>query len=276
MYYIQLWILVAVNCLLALASYVTLGAGLMVICFGAFFGVGAVVAAVLHSTYELPLPVAISLSGMLCAICGIAMAVLFTRLRGFEFAIATLGLGELVRIIATNMPDFGGALGFSRVSLDPQPILATAILCFIGVCFWVFERSQARRALALIRSSEIRAITMGIDVRAHRWVAVGIGALLAGIAGGIYIHTVGLVEPESYGFAASVQVLLFAIIGGTKDFKGPLIAATLLTAIPEVLRFSPALRMVLYGTCLVATAVFLPDGISGWWKSRVASWQHAR
>lgn len=264
MYYLQVATLVAINLFLALGAYLPLSTGLMVMCFGALMSVGAVASATAHANLGVPFPVAVLLGGAAAAGAGLVVSMLCSRLTGFLFAVATLGIGELARVIAINSELLGGALGYRDVKMVPYPFYWA---CLIGtasallILLSLFERSAARHALAVLRENQSLATSLGISGPRHRLGAVTAGGFLVGLGGGFYIHSVGLLDPRMFGFEHSLLILVFAVLGGVRHFTGPLLGAVALTILPEALRFSPSSRMVLYGTVLVIVAVLRPEGI---------------
>lgn len=261
MYYQQVATLAAINCLLALAAYVPYSAGLLVVCLGTFMSVGAVASASVYSVGTVPFPLALLCGGLVAALFAFAVSIICYRLKGFEFALATLGIGELTRVIATNSGMLGGALGYSNVRSDVSPLYAFLSLVAVAALFYRFDRSAVRKALLVLRENETLAPTLGIKGTSHAVFAVTMAGLLAGLGGSLYIHTVGILDPKMFGFENSVQILVYPILGGLGSFIGPIIAGSALTVIPELLRFTPPFRMILYGASLVAAVVFLPDGI---------------
>src|SRR5205085_10196082 len=119
MYYLQIAILVAINCLLALSIYLPLSTGLMAVCFGSLMSIGAITAAWAYSSAGLPFSLAILSGGMVAAVAGTIIFYLCKKLTGFLFAVATLGIGELAHVVAINTEALGGALGYKNVQLMP-------------------------------------------------------------------------------------------------------------------------------------------------------------
>jgi branched-chain amino acid transport system permease protein len=252
--------LAVISCLLALGAYVTLSAGLMVVCFGAIMSLGGIVAAVMVSN-GVPYPVSLLIGGFSGAVAGALVYFTCSHLLRFLFAVGTLGFGELARVVAINTSSLGGALGYKSVTMAAPVACTFAILLLAMVSFFFFERSPIRSAFRLIKEDDVSAASIGIDVHSHRLAAMVISSFLVGLAGGLYIHAVGLLEPRMFGFENSVQILMFAIVGGTATSVGPVLAGVSLTILPELLRFSTSLRMLIYGAVLVAVMVFRPEGI---------------
>ena len=272
MYYLQVSTLVLINCLLAMGIYLPLSAGRMVMCMGTLMSAGAIASAMGHSSFGIPFPLALLIGGLVAAILGAFIAALCERLVGFLFAVATLGLGELARVIVVNVEWLGGALGYRDVILISPPVYFTTLLfTFAGsvVLLSLFERSAGRRALAVLRENDTLAASLGINGFTHRFGALVAGAFLSGIAGGFYIHTVGILDPRMFGFESSLLILMFAIFGGTRNYLGAVAGAIILTVLPELFRFSPTYRMILYGLTLVLVAVLRPEGVLSAFPSKL-------
>jgi branched-chain amino acid transport system permease protein len=209
---------------------------------------------------------AILIGGIVAAFAGTLIAALCDRLVGFLFAVATLGLGELARVTVINTEALGGALGYKNVELVSFNSYFTYLLLTITCCVMLlilFERSATRKALAVLRENNILAASLGINGSWLKMGTVAAGGFIAGVAGGFYIHSVGILDPRLFGFESSLLIVTFAILGGTRNFLGAIIGATLLTVIPEMLRFSSTYRMVLYGLTLVLVIILRPEGVLG-------------
>lgn len=260
MYVIQVLTLVVINGLLGLGAYLPLAGGRIVVCSGAFAGVGAIAATVAHERYDLPYAVALLLGMCSAGVFAGLVGILTARLQGFAFALATLGVGELARVGVVNSPALGGALGFP--SFRAGPPLEAAIL--VGLCLALvvrFELSSRRAVVAVLRTNERLAEGLGINVAAERLRLIVASGVLSGLAGGLHIGAVGLLAPATFGYERSIESLLFPIAGGTGSFLGPVIGAFLLTVAPEWLRFSLAFRQVLFGALMIAVMGLRPQGL---------------
>jgi branched-chain amino acid transport system permease protein len=259
-YALHLAELAAINCMLALGAYVSLSSGLMVVCFGAVMSVGGIAGAAAYSAGA-PYFVAALIGGIVGAVCGGIICSLCAPLTRFMFAMATIALGELGRVIAVNTEVLGGALGYKNVRPDPSVLYSIGILAvFLAVFRW-YEHSPFRTAVHLVKNNDVAASGLGIDVAIHRVAAVVAASFLVGVSGCMYIHSVGLLDPKMYGFENSVQILVFALVGGTAGYAGPLLGAVALTVLPELLRFSTSARMLLYGLALVVVMAVRPEGL---------------
>ena len=187
------------------------------------------------------------------------------RLRGVFLAIATLAFGEVVRILLINQAWTGGAQGLSFPKLVG---ISQAWLALVAVAyfFWRLGGSRLGRAFAAIREDELAARAMGIDVTRHRMSAFVISGAVAGLYGVLLAHAVRFAEPNEFGFAAAVEGLVTAVVGGITLFAGPVLGSVFLTSLPELQRAIGVeagwIRPFVSGLMLLLVIVFLPGGLA--------------
>jgi len=272
-----------INMLLGISIYFTLYTGLLSLANAGFMAVGAYVSAILTIHAGLPFPLSLLAGALSAAFIGWLLGLPVLRLRDVYLAIATLGFGEIVRITAVNFDKFSGLtlLGGAQ-GLDGIPKLTTPaglILCLLILCAFLiqFHRSRAGRALAAIRRDENVAATMGIDVAGYKLLAFVLGAFVAGLAGGFSAHLTRFVGPNDFTFSAAVNILAFAVLGGTVHWAGPLLGAAILTVLPEALRFMGEYRGIVNGMILVLVILYLPRGLfNPQWLARRKEAGHAQ
>jgi branched-chain amino acid transport system permease protein len=188
-------------------------------------------------------------------------------LSGVFLAIATIGFGEVVRVVLLNLPITGGALGLNGIPNVTRLWHILLVLAVALFCFWRLQGSRAGYALEAIRQDETAARALGIDATAYKAQVFVVGAVLAGVAGALAAHAQYFIAPNLYGFEQAVAILLYAIVGGVTAFWGPVAGSTLLTLLPEVLRGlgvrAGAVRLFVNGAILVAVILFAPNGLAG-------------
>ncbi|NCP87361.1 MAG: branched-chain amino acid ABC transporter permease [Anaerolineae bacterium CG_4_9_14_3_um_filter_57_17] len=272
-----------INMLLGISIYFTLYTGLLSLANAGFMAVGAYVSAILTIHAGTPLPISLLAGAFSAGFIGWLLGLPVLRLRDVYLAIATLGFGEIVRITAVNFDKFSGLtlLGGAQ-GLDGIPKLTTPaglIFSLILLSFFLiqFHRSRAGRALAAIRRDENVAATMGIDVAGYKLLAFVLGAFVAGLAGGFSAHLTRFVGPNDFTFSAAVNILAFAVLGGTAHWAGPLLGAAILTVLPEALRFMGEYRGIVNGLILVLVILYLPRGLfNPKWLTRRKEAGHAQ
>ena len=221
-------------------------------------------------------------------IVGLIIGLPTTRLRGLYLAIATLGFGEVVRVIALNLDITHGALGFSGIpsmanslsdlagnmgitdalSMDSQTMgsllmcIVLIILTAVIVCFWnALEHSRIGRAFKAIKADEYAASLSGIHVVYYKMMAFLFSAFFAGVAGALYAHATFFISPTDFTWHKVVDALLYTVFGGSNVLWGSVLGASILTIVPESLRALAEYRDIIYGVMLVVLMDFRPDGI---------------
>lgn len=267
--YYQLTIFaIGINIILALGLNLTIGvAGQFSLGHAGFMSLGAYTCAVIA------LAIPTFWGFLLGCFAGIIIAGGFAyliaiptlRLKGDYLAIATLGFAEIVRIAMVN----GGSLTNGSAGLSGIPIYLTwtlLFICIMGTLLLIlnYGRSSAGRATIAIREDEVAAEAVGIHTLKYKTLAFVIGAMTAGLAGGLIpsIHG-GIIRPSDFGFNRSIDILIIAVFGGLGSMTGTIIAAIFLGMINMFLQDYAAIRMIIYGAMLVIIMIFRPTGLFG-------------
>jgi len=266
---------IGVNAMLALSIYLTLSCGLLSLANAAFMGIGAYAASLISMQTSLSFPVALAAGGLLPAAVALVIGIPTLRLSGVYLAMATLAFGEVVRVIVLNLDVTGGPMGLNGI---PQKTEWWHVLGILLITLYILarlHRSKVGRAIEAIKEDEIAAQLMGINVRAYKLLVFVLGAVIAGVAGGLNAHYTFTIGPGNYAFENAVDILTMAVFGGTGSLVGPVIGAAILTVLPELLRALKNFRLAVNGLILVLVVLFLPKGI--WDPSRVhALWQRRK
>jgi branched-chain amino acid transport system permease protein len=252
---------IGVSALLALSVWVTLYAGQLTLGNAAFMGIGAYVSALLGRHLDTPFPLALLVGALVSGVLALPLGAIVFRLRGVYLAIATLAFGEIVRVILLATPITGKGQGLNGI--PPKTELWHIYLSLIVVAYilWRVQGSTIGRAWAAIREDEIASASQGIAVGRHKLAAFAIGALVAGWAGGLSAHVTFSIDPSDFAFTKAVQVLVFAVVGGIPNVLGPILGATLFTALPELLRPLKDYRDIFQGAILLLVIIYLPRGL---------------
>lgn len=254
-----------INAIMALGIAVTLNTGMLSMANAAFMGIGAYTAALLTMRAGWPLLPAVSAGVALAAAAAVLLGLPVLRLRGVFLAIATIGFGEVVRIVGLNLTFTGGAQGLTGIPVRANVLHTLAVLFVALVLLTRLQRSRTGLALAAIREDETAAATMGVNLTGYKLFAFVTGAALSAIAGGLSAHMTRLITPNDFGFTTAATVLMFAVIGGMGTLWGPVLGAVLLTLLPEALRFLKDWRQVFSGAVLLLVILFLPGGLASLW-----------
>jgi branched-chain amino acid transport system permease protein len=259
--YNTLFYTVLVHGMLALSIYITLACGQLSLGNAAFMGIGAYTAALFTMKLNAPFGIALLAGGLLPAFVALIIGAPTLRLSGVYLAMATLGFGEVVRVAFLNMSITGGSVGLNGV---PPKTELWHLVAVLGVLIYFFQKlknSRFGRVLEAIREDEVAATVMGIKTTWFKVWAFAIGAFIAGVAGGLNAHFTFFLSPREYGFDSAVDILTYAILGGTGTYWGPLAGSAILTVLPEMLRFIGPYRLALNGLILVLVVIYLPNGI---------------
>lgn len=253
----------AITALAALGLYVCFIGGLFSLAHGALLGAGAYAAALVATRTGLPfwvgLPVGALAGGLVGATVG---AVIALRLRDFYLAIGTLAFTLAANVVVLNTSALGGPGGILGVSLDTTVDIALLILLLGIVAVWGLERGRLGRAIRAIHEDEGMAAANGIRVWAVKLSCFAIGGALTGLAGALYVHSLGLVRPEQFGFDASVNLLIPVIVGGIASVAGPIVGAAVVVLLPEVInRFLQIDVLYINGVLLILAMLFRPKGL---------------
>ena len=260
-----------INGLLALSMYVVLAVGQLSLGQAAFMGLGAYSSALMTLKLQLPFFVVLPASCIAPVIFALAIGVPTLRLSGVYLAIATIGLGEVLRAAYLNIDYVGGALGLSGIPERANFWMIYGLLAAAIAILWRVGRSGIGRAMEALREDENAAQVMGINIGAYRMGALLASAVLAGIAGALGAHVSSFIGPNEYGFEPAVTILSFALLGGIGTPLAPVLGAWILTLLPELLRGFSDLRLVFNGVIIVLAVLFLPNGLLAWRMRRRAA-----
>jgi branched-chain amino acid transport system permease protein len=253
-----------VNAILALSLYAVVALGQLSLGQAAFMGIGAYVGAVFSVKLGLPFEAALLAAMIAPAFVAAIVGIPTLRLTGVYLAIATIGLGEVLRIIYLNSPYLGGALGLSGIPNRANGWIIYGLLAVILLAFQLIMRSRIGRAVEAIREDEDAAAVMGINVAGDKMAALILSAALAGLGGALNAHYSSFISPGEFGFENAVAILSYVVLGGVATPFGPVVGAFLLTALPEILRSLHELRGVFNGLIIVLVMILLPKGLLGW------------
>ena len=269
--YNNLILTIGVNALLALSIWLTLSCGLLAMANAAFMGIGAYTASILTMNYGAPFPLALAGGIAAPALVALAIGGPTLRLSGVYLAMATLGFGEVVRVLILNADSLtGGALGLNGIPQSTQWWHVLLAVVAVLLILWRLRRSRIGRAFEAINEDAVAASLMGIAVNAHKMLAFALGAAIAGLAGALNAHLTFFIGPSEFGFDRGVDILTMTILGGTGGLTGPVLGALIVTLLPELLRGLRDFRLMTNGAILVIIVLFLPKGL--WDPKRIRQW----
>jgi branched-chain amino acid transport system permease protein len=223
--------------------------------------------------------------GLLAAVAGLLVGIPTLRLRGDYLAIVTLGFGEIIRVVFQNMQSVGGARGLSVMHGWTNFFWAFGFAAVTVYVVTALVHSTYGRGFIAVRDDEVAASAMGISTTKYKVTAFVVGAFFAGIAGGLYAHSKQFITPGGFNFMQSIAIVVMVILGGMGNTIGVIIAAILLTLLPEGLRaiadieHIPGIvtahpfvwvsdtRMIIYSLLLIILMLTRPQGLFSLRKS---------
>ena len=276
-YHLEILATAALYALLALGLNIIVGfAGLLHLGYAALFAVGAYTYALLNLRAGWPFWAGLPAAGLAAAAAGALLGLPAIRVRGDYLAIVTLGFGEIVRIVFTNLEPWTGGpnglmgiahptLGAYNFGVDSRPYYAFLLLLVAVTaygCAWL-RRSRIGLAWGALKEDELAAACLGVDASRMKLLALFLGGSVAGLAGCVFAATQGTVTPDSFDFILSVMVLAMVILGGLGSVTGAIVGALVLSAAPELLREFSSYRMLLFGVLMVVLMRIRPGGLFG-------------
>ncbi|MCR4925980.1 MAG: branched-chain amino acid ABC transporter permease [Clostridiales bacterium] len=272
---------VSLNLTVGILGELSLGhAGFM--CIGAYSSV--IFSLATHETIKsdfLRFLLALIIGGVCAAIFGIIIGVPILRLSGDYLAIVTLAFGEIIKNIcnvlyigydsngfqvgikdsSVQLAEDGkmilkGAMGASDIPKDSTFTIGIILVLITLFVVFNFVDSRAGRAVMSIRDNRIAAQSTGINITKYKLLAFTISSFFAGIAGTLYAHNYSILTTKKYDYNTSIAILVFVVLGGMGNIRGSIIAALILTVLPEILRGFSEYRMLIYSVVLIAMMIY--------------------
>ena len=292
-YWNGILIMVGINIILAASLNIPVGyLGQLPLGHAGFMAIGAYASGIYLKTTPLtkllrgnltPEAIFYILMGLLIAMLvsgflGFLIGIPALRLRGDYLAIITLGFGEIIRVVLTNIDQtLGITLTYGAAGLKRLPKFTSLLLIFICVVLCLFlihvlMKSRHGRAILSIRENEIAAESVGIPTTYYKTYAFAFSAALAGLAGALYAGYLGSLYPTSFTFMKSIEVLVIVVLGGMGSMLGSVLSATLYTTLQELLRGFESYRMVAFALLLILMMIFRPKGLLGDYDFSLSRW----
>jgi len=231
------------------------------------------------------------LAGVVAALAGLLVGLPSLRLRGDYLAIVTLGFGEIMRVLVQRTSDvlspadaaraglagtlghLGGSLGFGGLPTYTRVFYVYVFVAILLVCAYRLKRSSRGRALLAVRENEIAAEAVGINTARVKIQAFVMSAFFAGIGGTLFAHELGTtLNPRDLGVQKSIDLVIMVVLGGMGSITGVVLAAAILTILPELFRGFADYRMPVYALALIVVMIVRPQGLFGineLWDTRV-------
>lgn len=253
-----------INVMLAVSLCLLVGfLGELTLGHAGFMSIGAYAGALTTNALELPpmleLLIGLLVGGTVAALFSLIIGLPVLRLKGDYLAIVTLGFGEIIKSVINSLKFTGGAKGLSGIGAYSNYKNFTFVYIFVLLTIVIISnlvKSRHGCAICAVRDNYIAAEAIGIKVSKAKTMAFVISGFFAGMAGVFYAHNVGILKPVNFDYNKSIEILVMVVLGGMGNIKGAIVAAVILTALPEVLRGAADFRMLLYAIVLIAMMIF--------------------
>lgn len=277
-YYLHLSILALIWVIMAQGQNLIQGyTGYVSIVGAGFMGIGAYSSTLLGLHFQWPIWATIAMAPLVTALFALAIGYPSLRVKGHYFAIVTLAFNLIIVIVLVNYSELTkGETGISNIlkpwggSRDAFFYLVLTLAACLTLLAALIARSRVGEILLAIRQNEDLVGSIGIAAWKYKLFAFVVSAMYAGLAGALYAHFQGFINPEIFGVAQSLDAILAVILGGSGTIAGPVIGAFLVVFLPELVRFADSFRLILYGLILVLATIFMPIGIAGVCKALIA------
>jgi len=263
-FYMMFWVIMAssFNIIYGFVGYLPFG-------YVMFYGVGTYITAILWSRFQVPIPIAIMMSGA----AGVLLALLFAptlRLKGIYFAIVNFSSAMVLRILVSNLPEkwTGGSFGITLTGaynpLAGYYFMLVLMIITICVALWL-SRSRLGIALRCIRDDESAAMVMGINVPMSRLKAWCLAALFPSLAGGVETWFSAIVDPDtSFNMLFTAKTVVYAMFGGLGTITGPIFGSVFMYELDDFIwGHFPLMNFMIVGFMIVFLILFLPKGVIG-------------
>jgi branched-chain amino acid transport system permease protein len=281
----EIAVLLVINVLLVMSYRLMTLTGEWSLVHVVIMGVGAYASAILSKNAGLPVPLAMLLGASVAGAVAALLSFPLFRMKGFYFLIGSFAAGEVIRLIWKRFNDpFGGPKGLKLIPPLPNIDLGFMTvdffdpttyyyLCLIVVAasllvLYRIERSRIGLTFHAIHWQDKLAESVGVSTFRYRMLAFALASFFAGLSGALYAHYIGTVSPNRFEVEYMVYVLIWTIVGGTATFYGPILGVVVLTVINEVVLRSLGAdewRPMIYGAILIASVLFLPQGLESLW-----------
>lgn len=259
--YSSMIVLVGMNVILAVSLNITTGfLGELSLGHAGFMAIGAYTSALITTTADhlpgwIAMLLALVAGGALAALFGILIGMPVLRLRGDYLAIVTLAFNQIICSIINALPFTGGPAGIKKIPVYTNYTNVYLLVLFTILVAANLKKSRHGRAIIAIRENYIAAEATGIPVTKFKIMAFTIAAFFAGIAGVLYAQNYRIIKPDSFDYNKSIDILVYVVLGGMGSIKGSVIAAIVLTLLPEILRPVGDFRKITYAAALIVIMI---------------------
>lgn len=273
-YHVEILIIFLINVILAVSYRLIATTGDWTLCHVVLMGTGAYASALMAKHFGWAFWMTAPLAGVAAGVIGLGIVYPLLRTVGFGFFIASLAVGEFIRLVWIKFhTPFGGPRGMINIPyvgelgpIDfyeaiPYYFMTLTITLVCVLIMYRFDRSRIGNAFKSIYLDDVLAESIGINVGRYRSFAFVIGSFFAGIAGALLAHRLNAIDPHIFGLDEMVYLLVWVIVGGTATFAGPIIGVAVMSFLFEWTRPLLEWRPLFFGAILIGFLIFLPGGL---------------
>lgn len=284
-HYTNIMVFAGIYCMMTIGLSLLMGyAGQISLGHAAFYGIGAYVSSILAVKFGVSPWLGMIVGALVTTVVALAVGAPSLKLRGHYLAMATLAFGIIINIVFREELEWtGGPDGMSRIPsltffgyrLKSVVLYYYLVWSFVAVAFWFtinLLQSPVGRALRAIHTSEAAAGAMGIPISRYKVIVFAFSAVLASVAGSLYVHYMNFINPSTFDLFFSIKLIIMIALGGMHSIWGAVIGAILVAFLSfEWLHFFGEFEIVVYGLVLLCVTIFLPEGLVGL-PARLSAW----
>jgi len=257
--------LLAINCIAALGVSLFTGfTGIFTLGHAGYMAIGAYTTAILTVEYGVHFIPAIIIGGLMAMLIAYLIGIPTLKLVGDYYTIASLGLGEAIRLIIENWQSVTrGARGYPGIDNYTSMTVAIAFLVVMGIAMFFLVNSSYGRVFKACRDDYVAASLLGFNTARFRVLSLAISGFYCGVSGALLGGYMSFIQPVMFDMAKSTELVSVVVFGGLGSMSGCLIGTTILTLVTELFRPISQYRMLIYGLVLVMVMVLRPEGIMG-------------
>lgn len=258
-------VLLCINCIAAMGvSLLTGFTGIFSLGHAGYMAIGAYAVAILTVEHSVPWFAALIIAGLLAALLAFIIGVPTLKLMGDYYAIASIGLGEAIRLIIENWQSVTrGARGYPGIDSFTTLPVALGFAVVMGAFMFFLVNSNFGRAFKACRDDYLAASLLGFNTAQYRVLSLTISGFYCGIAGGLLAGFMSFIQPVMFDINKSTELTAVVVFGGLGSMSGSILGTTVITLVTELFRPISQYRMLIYGLVLVLIMVLRPEGIMG-------------
>lgn len=261
--WVAIFITAGYNAVITLGLYVSNSAGSLSVMHAAVAGVGGYTGAVITTNLGLPFILAVLSGAVTGALLGLVVSILTLRMSLIVASLATLAVGETLRVVILNVPYLGGARSFYGIPASTSLENVLLVLAVVVFVVWRIDRSSLGYSALATKSNPLASVASGVNVNLTRILVFTAGSAIAAVGGVLRAHYLQVQNPGDMAFVMSLMFVIYWVLGGSHNYWGAVVGAVVLTILPEFLRFAVYQRFILFGLLVAVVMVVRPEGIIG-------------